>query len=290
MSNPAGSALINMRRSPYQTLAAIMVLTISFFITYIFTMLIVGSEFVLRYFETQPQITAFFQTDTPSEVVANTQQTMQSQSNVKSVKVISKDEALQIYQEDNKEDPLLLQLVTADILPASIEVQANSIDALPEIETQLKAVPEIDEVIYQKDIVDALAKWTKSLRLVGAALISLLITTSIFVIIVITGMKVASKRTTIRVMQLIGASRWYIKAPFLFEGVYYGIFGAILGWIGVYTLSLYLTPWLLEFLKDIPVVPVPPIFMFGLLGAGVLSGTIIGFIASWFASQRFFKY
>lgn len=290
MSNATTTAFINMRRSPYQSIAAIMVLTITFFISYVFVMLIVGSEFVLRYFETQPQITGFFRADTSEEAVTQAEASIKQLSYVKDINVISKEEALQIYQEDNKDDPLLLQLVTADILPASIEVSATDIAALPQIEEELKQIPEIEEVIYQRDIVESLAKWTRALRLVGISLISLLVITSVFVIIVITGMKVASKRTAIRVMQLIGASRWYIKAPFFFEGVYYGILGAVLGWIGTYILSLYLTPWLLQFLRDIPIVPIPTVFMLGLLGSGVLSGIIIGGLASLFSSQRLLKY
>lgn len=290
MSNATTTAFINMRRSPYQSIAAIMVLTITFFISYVFVMLIVGSEFVLRYFETQPQITGFFRADTSEEAVTQAEASIKQLSFVKDINVISKEEALQIYQEDNKDDPLLLQLVTADILPASIEVSATDIAALPQIEEELKQIPEIEEVIYQRDIVESLAKWTRALRLVGISLISLLVITSVFVIIVITGMKVASKRTAIRVMQLIGASRWYIKAPFFFEGVYYGILGAVLGWIGTYILSLYLTPWLLQFLRDIPIVPIPTVFMLGLLGSGVLSGIIIGGLASLFSSQRLLKY
>lgn len=290
MSNATTTAFINMRRSPYQSIAAIMVLTITFFISYVFVMLMVGSEFVLRYFETQPQITGFFRADTSEEAVTQAEASIKQLSYVKDINVISKEEALQIYQEDNKDDPLLLQLVTADILPASIEVSATDIAALPQIEEELKQIPEIEEVIYQRDIVESLAKWTRALRLVGISLISLLVITSVFVIIVITGMKVASKRTAIRVMQLIGASRWYIKAPFFFEGVYYGILGAVLGWIGTYILSLYLTPWLLQFLRDIPIVPVPTVFMLGLLGSGVLSGIIIGGLASLFSSQRLLKY
>ena len=284
------SALKNMRRSPYQSIAAVLVLGITFFITYVFVLLMLGSERILQYFETQPQITAFFQTDTEESAVQQAEIAMRQKNYVKDVKVVTKDQALAIYQEDNKNDPLLLQLVTADILPASVEVSATDIQHLNQIESDLKSIEGIDEVVYQKDIVNSLISWTRTIRIVGIALISMLVVTSIMVVIVITGMKVAAKRHAIKIMQLVGASGWYIKSPFFFEGMYYGIFGAIIGWAGAYTLLLYLTPWLLKFLSDIPLLPIPLETLGIMLGGGVISGMLIGSISSLFSTQRFLKY
>lgn len=290
MNKPGISAFTSMRRSPYQSVAAILVLGITFFITYVFVLLLLGSQKILVYFETQPQITAFFQTDADEKVVQQTEYTMREKEYVKDVKVVTKEQALQIYQEDNKDDPLLLQLVTADILPASIEVSATDIQYLTQIESDLKTVEGIDEVVYQKDIVHSLVTWTRTIRLVGVSLITMLVITSILVVVVITGMKVSAKRHAIKIMQLVGASGWYIKSPFFFEGMYYGIFGAMIGWAGAYTLLLYLTPWLLKFLSDIPLLPIPMETLGLMLGGGVLSGILIGGISSLISTQRFLKY
>lgn len=290
MSNSATTALINMRRSPYQTLAALLVLTITFFVGYVFTLLITGSEVVLRYFETQPQITAFFQVDAEPELVEVARRQLEQREYVKEVKIVSKEEALLIYQEDNKDDPLLLQLVTADILPASIEVSAQSIAALEQVELDLQKLDGIDEVVYQRDVVASLGKWTSSLRYIGLAIVGLLGITSILIIMVITGMKISAKRNAIKVMQLIGASKWYIKAPFFFEGVYYGLFGAVFGWVFTYIGLLYITPWLMKFFVGIPLLPVPIELMLIILGGGSLIGILIGGFSSLISSQRLLRY
>lgn len=280
-------ALRNMRRSPYQSLAAVFTLTQTFFLAYVFVMLMVGSEFVLRYFETQPQITAFFKPDVSDEEVAEAQVQIEGKEYVKSVKRVTKQDALNIYREDNKDDPLLLQLVTADILPASLEVSTNQIESLPELESTLKALPGIDEVVFQKDVTDTLSKWTQNLRTGGIFLLALMAITSIFQIIVMTSMKISAKRSAIKTMQLIGASRWYIKAPFILEGAMYGFLGALFGWLAMYTCVLYLTPWLLEFLGDIPLLPVSPLYMLAVLGSGSVAGVLLGSFSSLSATQRF---
>ncbi|MEO8581281.1 MAG: permease-like cell division protein FtsX [Patescibacteria group bacterium] len=275
------------RRSPYQSLAAILTLTQTFFLAYVFVILMIGSEVVLRYFETQPQISAFFKPDVTDEKVADAQNQIQQKEYVKSVKRVTKQDALSTYREDNKNDPLLLQLVTADILPASLEVSAKDIQSLPQLEHDLKALPGIDEVVFQKNVTDTLAKWTHNLRSGGIFLVSLMALTSVIQMMVMTSMKISAKRGAIKTMQLIGASRWYIKSPFILEGSIYGISAAVLGWLATYVSILYLTPWLLGFLGDIPLLPVSPLFMFALLGGGTIVGITIGAFSSLFAAQHF---
>lgn len=275
------------RRSPYQSLAAVMTLSQTFFLAYMFVLLMIGSELILRYFETQPQITAFFQPDIGDEQVSEAEQVIAEKPYVKSIKRITKDQALSIYREDNKDDAILLQLVTADILPASLEVSTKTIESLPQLEADLKELPGVDEVVFQKDVTDTLSKWTNSLRAGGSFLLILMGFTSAIQIMVMMSMRVSSKRQAIRTMQLIGASRWYIKAPFILEGAMYGILGAVIGWIGIFTMQMYLTPWLLNFLGDIPILPIPITFMAILLAAGTCVGTIIGGFSSLLSTQRF---
>lgn len=282
-------ALRNIRRSPYQSLAAISTLTQTFLLAYLFGMLMIGSEFVLRYFETQPQIIAFFRPDVSDDSVATAQSQIEQKDYVKEVKRVTKEDALNTYREDNKNDPLLLQLVTADILPASLEVSATEIQYLPKLEEDLKKVEGIDEVVFQKDVTDTLGKWTHNLRIGGMILFTLLALTSTIQIMVMMSMKISAKRSAIKTMQLIGASRWYIKAPFILEGAIYGLAGALFGWIVTYVAVLYSTPWLLKFLGDIPLLPVSPVFMLILLGSGIVTGITLGAISSLLASQRFLK-
>ncbi len=264
-------------------------MSITFFVGYIFVLLLTGSELILRHFETQPQIISFFDLQATQDQVSQTAEILRSKPYVKEVNVVSKEEALEVYQEDNKKDPLLLELVTAEILPASIEVSAYDITSLNDIEKDLINAPGISEVLYQRDVVESFAKWTRSIRIVGIGAITILSFTSILIIIVITGMKVSAKRSAIKIMRLIGATKWYIKSPFILEGAWYGALGSVVGWALSYTLLLYATPWLLDFLGDIKLLPVPPAFMAMLLGGGTCIGIIFGAFASLIAVQRLLR-
>ncbi len=280
------NALVTIRRSPYQSLAAILLLSVTFFVGYSLSLFALGSEQVLRYFESRPQVIAFFEVDTLPEEIDSTNELMKQKPYVTETTLVSKDEALTIYQEQNKEDPLLLELVTANILPASLEVSGATLSDLNRIKTDLEAVDSIEEVVLQEDVLDALAIWTTSIRLVGAASVAILAFTSLLIMIIIIGMKVVNKRPAITIMRIIGASRWFIRSPFIFEGMIYGVLSSTIGWGASYAGLLYLTPWLSEFLGPIAVFPITPVLFLIQYAAGTALGIFLGATAGSIAVSR----
>jgi cell division transport system permease protein len=277
----------HIRRSPYQAAAAVAIMMLTFFIASVFILIAAGSQGILHYFETRPQVTAFFKDEVTMEEVNNLEAKLATTGKVKSTRYVSKEEALAIYREQNKDDPLLLEMVTANILPASLEVSALDISYLGEVAEILRQEPGVEEVIFQEEVVEALKEWTSNLRKVGAGLVGFLGLVSFLIILVIIGMRVAARREEIEIMQLIGASSWYIRAPFIFEGIFYGVIGAIFAWGTAYLLLLYATPFLVDFLAGIPLLPAPILFMLAVLGGEVLIGALIGVLGSYLAVRRY---
>lgn len=279
----------NIRRSPYQALAAILVMTLTFLVVSFFTFLIVGSSQVISYFESKPQVTAFFKDEAKQENINALEDELNSTGKISSMKFVSKDEALQIYREQNKSDPLLLDLVTADILPASLEITTTKIDDMTGIAELLKQSSVVREVVFQKDIVSTLVNWTTAARSIGLVLISVLSLVSIFIIVTIIGIKISQKRDDIEIMRLIGASGWYVRWPFLIEGMFYAVIGASIAWVIASGVLLYASPLLASFLSGIPIFPIPWVFFLGLLGAEFLLAIILGFFSSFLAVLRYLK-
>src|SRR5260370_872438 len=104
----------HVRRSPYQALAAILIMMVTFLTISGFTFLIFGSNKVISYFESRPQVTAFFTDDAKDASIEAVKADLRATNKVNSMKFVSKQDALRIYKEQNKNDPLLLDLVTAD--------------------------------------------------------------------------------------------------------------------------------------------------------------------------------
>lgn len=289
MSSAFRQAWQNIRRSPYQALSATLLVFVTFFIGYALTLFLLGSHRILEFFETRPQVTAFFRQDVEEPVLLAHKERLENFEYVREVRYVSQSEALAIYQEQTGNDPLLLELVTADILPPSLEVSTVSLDNLGTAAQELSQLEGIDEVVYQKDIVESLRYWTDLLRKIGIVVLSVFSFTAMLVIMVITSIRIASRRGEIRIMRLMGATKWYIQQPFLLEGMFYGIVGSVLGWSGVYLGISYATPLIQKFFAEVHLVPVAPQLMLILLGAGTAVGVLIGFIASMLSTRRLFK-
>jgi len=283
------TALINIRRTPYQAFTAILMISITFFIAYSFSLMLIGADHILKFFETSPQVIAFFEINTEDEDIEDIANSTRDKSYVKEVKVVSKQEALDIYKSDNQENPLLLELVTADILPASLEVSATEVEYLSQIKEDLENKPDVEDVVLQQDIIDTLTNWTNSLRMVGITSTATIGITSFLIMIVIIGLKVANKKAHITIMKIIGATNSYIIAPFMFEGIIYGLTGATLGWIGMYVGLLYLTPWLKAFLAGIIDFPLSWELFAYQIGIGYFIGIFFGSFASLVAVKRLIK-
>lgn len=279
----------NIRRSPYQALAAILIMTLTFLAISFFTFLLFGSSKIISYFESKPQVTAFFKNEAKQADINSLENKLSETGKVASVKFVSKEEALKIYKEQNKNDPLLLDLVTADVLPASFEIAAVKLEDLGPISEMLKKSPIVSDVIYQKDVVSTLTAWTSAIRKIGISLIVLLSLVSVFIMATIIGMKISQKREDIEIMKLIGATPWYIRWPFIYEGAFYGVTGALFGWLIASAGLIYATPFLESFLRGIPVLPVSFVNLLILLGIEIILAVFLGVISSFIAVFRYLK-
>lgn len=284
-----GKAMRNMRRTPYQSMAAILVLTITFFVAYLIGFITLSLTQALVYFESRPQVLVFFETSTPEFDIIALKEQLESNQMVTDVTYVPQDEALNIYRELNKNDPLLLELVTADILPASLEISAVSLEALQLLKSETEVVVGVEEVVLRSDVVDTLSKWLMGVRYAGGTFIGVMMFTSILIIVVVVGMKIAGRNFEIRVMRLMGASGWYIQAPYLAEGALYGILAANFAFALALSVVLYTSPIILDFAGEVPLIPESYLYVGAIYCIAVISGWFIGMFGSYIAVKRYLK-
>jgi cell division transport system permease protein len=279
----------HIRRNPYQALAAICIMFLTFLSISVFAFIVFGSSVIIQHFESKPQVTAFFKDEAQQTEIDALKASLEQNANVGSIRFVSKTEALEIYKQQNKNDPLLLDLVTEDILPSSLEISTNKIEEMGPISEMLKNSPIVSEVVYQKDVIATLTRWTNAIRLIGVTLIVVLSIVSIFIMMTVIGFKVSQKKEEIEIMRLLSATNWYIRWPFVFEGIFYGVIGTFLGWLVATGVLLYATPFLESFLKGIPLLPVSPLFLLELLAGEIVIAVILGVVASSLAVLRYLK-
>ncbi len=289
MSRAAEFARRNIRRTPFQALAASMVMFLTFLALQIFVILAAGSQSSLRYFESKPQVIAFFKEGTTDQDVSAIESALYQEERVTKTKFVSKEQALQIYREKNKNDPMLLELVTASILPASLEISTQKPEDLQGIAEILKREPVVSEVIVPEDVVATLTSITRIIRIVGGVTVGFLMVFATLVIVMIVGFKIRLKRTEIEIMRLLGASSSFVRTPFLLEGMFYGLVGAFTAWLLSYATLWYFTPFLQGYLGEVNLLPVNPLFMLAILGGSFVLACLVGGIGSFAAVRRYLK-
>lgn len=283
------------RRYPYQTLAISLVMGMIYFLLTVNIIATVNSQKILDHLETLPQIIAFFKDEVTAEQVNGLKKQLEETGKVASLKYVSKEEALAIYREQNKNDPLLLEMVTANILPSSLEASAKEAKYLSEFHGIFKEQSFVEDVVYQADVVKNLISQTEKGRKTNIILMGSLCISSLFIILIVIAFKISNKKEEIEILRLVGASNWYIRWPFILEGIFYGFLGAIIGWGLSYVFALYQNPSLFtsafgELALSFDYLSIPsPLFMLAILGIMVASGILIGAGGSLLAVWRYLR-
>jgi len=278
-----------LRRSPYQALAAALAMSLTFFVASIFVIVIIGGQLVLRYIEQRPQIIAFFKDDTSEVQINEISKEIEKTGLVSQVKYVSKDEALAIYRERNKDDPLLLESVTADFLPASIDISINRAQDITQVASLVKNNQQVDKVITPENLVEQLVKWTQTIRFGGLIFVASLLSISFLIVIMVVGMRIAIRRDEISIMSLVGATKWYISRPFFMEGAIYGVIGATISVLLIYVFVLFYSPNIQNFLGPIQVFPIDPLFFVYLWVSEAFLAAFVGIIGAGIALYRYLK-
>jgi len=293
------TALGYVRRSPFQALAATFVLTLTFFVATLVSVLVYSSSQLITYFETRPQVIAFLKDDATPFAVSALQDKLSSDPRVKKVNYVSKEEALSIYKKATSDNPLLGQLVSPSIFPASLEFSVKDLTFAQSVIDEVKGEPIVDSVGFTaalggesslKDVVSRLQTISTYVRVFGIIFVGLLALTSFVVLLIIISMRIATRREEVEILDLIGATKGFIRSPIIIEALLYSLFGAFLGWMIAFIMILYLAPSAVTYFGEIPVLPKDTLGLFELfgiiLGIEIVAAAILALSGSLIAVGR----
>jgi cell division transport system permease protein len=296
------TSLQYVRRSPFQALAAISVLAVTFFVGTLISLLLYGSNQVLHEFETRPQVIAFMEKDSTTTELEALQQKLQGDARVRDVKIVSKEEAAEIYKSATEDNPLLGELVSPSIFPTSIEFSARDLEFAEDLINDVKDEGGVESVGFTAslegesslgEVLERLRTATRYIRIGGVASVIVLGVTSLLVLMVIIGMRIQSRKTEIETLSLIGATRGFIRVPILFEAIIYALWGAFIGWLLAVIGVLYASPALLNFFGSIAVIPHDTstffLLLFTILCVELFLAWMIAVSASWITISRALK-
>jgi cell division transport system permease protein len=249
--------------------------------------------------EQKVSIQVFIKDDANQTDVEGLQRKLQTDSMVKKVDYVSKDQALARFKQQMKQSQDIVNNLEGNPLPASIEVELHDAHNVQKVVSTIKAAPEFKSVAsppndpsqsikYGQDIVQRLFNFTRVLRVVGIVFIVMLAVVALIFINNTIRMAIYARRNELSIMRLVGASNWFIRMPFVFEGMMQAIVGAVLARAVMLALQFLALPRIQNTIRFMP---------FGasngfiwLVAAVLLAGGIlIGGFGSWIAMRRYLK-
>ena len=279
-------AFISLSRNRLLSIATISTVAISILILGFAVLLTINAGALMNYLESDVEIVAFLETDLTKSQITDVKKDLIAINGVKSVKFVSREQALAKLQESyGGKEYNLKETLGKNPLPNSYEIKANNPHNVPQIAAQVKKIDGIYKVNYGQGVVERLFKVTHWVRIVSMVFIVLLVFAAVFLIATTIRLAIFARRKEIYLMKLIGSTDWFIRWPFFMEGVFLGAVGGVLAILvlaaGYGSLINHIDMPLF-----LPLVTNPKILSNVYTGL-LICGAVLGILGTWISLNRF---
>ncbi len=289
-------------RNGFVSLAGILIMTITLFV--VAGLLISGAALnsVLNQLTDKVDVTVYFTTTATEPQIMEMKKTIEALPQVAAVKYVSREEALAQFQARHENDQLTMQALEelgTNPLGASLEIRAKETSQYESIAQYLEAEQAsrseassaIEKVnFYQnKTAIDRLTNIIETSQRLGIAIAVILGLASLLIAFNTIRLAIYTARDEIGVMSLVGASRWFVRGPFMIAGILYGAISALIVLIVLYPLTLWLGPGTERFLGSFNVFTYFITDFLTLFLVIMGSGIALGALSSYLAVRRYLR-
>ncbi len=262
------------KRAKLSMASAIITICISLLLLSSFTILLVNANNVVDSIREKVEMEAFLRDDLTPEATIAIKNRIASLPGVGDIRYVSKEEAAAIFKDQFGED--IYSVLNFNPLPPSIKIslrkEYRTLKAAEVVYDSVHSVPGVDDVIYRKDLLEMLDKRAVGILWLMLGIGIFVTISSVFLVANTIRLAIYSKRTIIRTMKLIGATRSFIRVPFFIEGLVQGFIGGCASAGVVYVIFEYLGHWVSIQLSDF--VHVVPFYYAVIVGVGCLLGVL----------------
>ncbi len=226
------SALQNMSRNLILNLLSMSTIAVTFIVFISFLLVLLNVSALKNTWAEEMQVTAYFDAAAKQPDIEKSRAAIEIMPEVASATFISRDEALSFLQDSLEGQDGLLEGLSSNPLPPSIELKLKPGHAAPRTSAfdsfiaRLRSIDTVDDVEYGQKWLDRFGVLTDSLTCIGICLGGLLFLFTLFIITNTIRLMVYIRREEIEIMRLVGATHLFIKAPFCFEGIIHGTCGS----------------------------------------------------------------
>ena len=281
--------LVSMIRNRWMTFASIGTVAVSLFVLGVFLIMVMNMNKMASSLESQVQISVYINDELPEQGRKEIERVTRDIKSVATVEYVPREIALKKLQERLGENKKILDaLGDSNPLPNAFLVTVHSADDVKKTAAAIADLYGVDEVKYGQDVAANLFELTHLMRLFGAILMGLLLAATVFIISNTIRLTVFARRKEIAIMKYVGATDWFIRWPFILEGVGLGIIGGGVSAFALRNFYSAMVEKIYESLAFFPMVEQYPFMNYvtlGLIGAGI----IIGILGSTISLKRFME-
>lgn len=223
-------AIANLRRNPLVVFSAVVAVFVMLMLVFSATLVRWSIDKDIGRWDDNVRVIAFLTDDLPTDQVAALQAEVTGWEEVDEVIYYSKADALEEFRGLFEDDEVLLDVVEEDpsVLPPSLRVKPVEAGGYSAIVDRMVAMPGVLEVSAAEEAIDALVARSNSMRTFAVTVSFVLGAAAVILIANTIRMAIYARRDEIGIMKLVGAGNWFVRIPFLLEGLVEGIAGAVL--------------------------------------------------------------
>jgi cell division transport system permease protein len=285
-----GETVTNLRRNFLMTIAAISTVAISLLLLGGVQILGMVVNNVTGTWEAKVEISAYLHDNATEGEIDQLTSDVSEMPEVEEVIYVSKTEAFEEFRETYADQPEIWESLPRDALPASLRIKLHNPDTTEEVASRITGAPGVADVRFGGEIIKRLLRVNALLRTITLVMSIVLMIAAAALIANTIRLAIYARREEIGIMKLVGATNWFIRIPFMLEGVFAALVGAIVSGaivLGVNSLLFSRIGESLTFLG--PVFDFSASELGGVLVLLVGVGCLVGVIGSTMALRRFLE-
>lgn len=280
---------ISLKRNNWMTFASISTVALSLLILGLFLIIVLNLNNMATSLESQVQINVYLKEDLSEQKMEDIGQKIKKLSGVEEIKFISKKEAMERFKERlGDQQTLLTALGESNPLPNAFEVKLRAPEQVKAAANLINEYEGVENAKFGQDVIDQLFELTKMIRIFGFIIIVFLALATIFIISNTIRLTVFARRKEIGIMKYVGATDWFIRWPFLMEGMVLGFIGSIVATMILRNSYGAVVAKIYDTLTFLPLIPEQP-FLNHISILMIVVGTLIGALGSTISLKRFMK-
>lgn len=260
------------------SLATVVIVTACLLLLGTYVIFVSNISFLTEQLQGKYEVQVYLNKETSQERISAIEKDLSDISNIQSVVFISKNERLQTALIENKESRSYEELIKNNPVRDSYGVTLKSMENWRATEQAIKQIPEVQDVSSSWDIIEKLNLLSKGVKIVCWLLMVFMSAISIFIISNTIKITVFARRRDINIMKFVGATDWFIRWPFIVEGILIGLVSAavsIIILVQSYSfIERYVNPWFDGFIEIMPIASLAGIVSSVLIVLGVILGGV----------------